>query len=106
MTTSSGDASESLDELLRESAARWTLWQARHPDPGDSDEHTTAIGDLIEELLPRSDATLKRLAVDERVWTHDHGTGENTVRGSVQAALTSLIADHLDTLSGNLGRSG
>ena len=97
MTISSGDASESLDELLRESAARWTLWQARHPDPDDSDEYTSAIGDLIEDLLPKSDATLKRLAFDERIWTHDYGTGENTVLGSVQAALTSLIVDHLDT---------
>ena len=100
MTISSGDASESLDELLRESAARWTLWQARHPDPDDSDEYTSAIGDLIEDLLPKSDATLKRLAFDERIWTHDYGTGENTVLGSVQAAIASLIVDHLGTFAG------
>ena len=100
MTISSGDASESLDELLRESAARWTLWQARHPDPDDSDEYTSAIGDLIEDLLPKSDATLKRLAFDERIWTHDYGTGENTVLGSVQAAIASLIVDHLGTSAG------
>lgn len=98
MTTSSGDTSESLDGLLRESAARWTLWHAQHPDSVDSDEQTEAVGDLIELLLPRRDATLMRLAVHERVWTHRHGAGEDTVRGSVRAALTSLIADHLETL--------
>ena len=104
MTISSGDASESLDELLRQSAARWTLWQAQHPDPSNGDGHTAAIGDLIEQLLRRSEATLMRLAVDERVWTHDHGTGANTVLASVHAALTSIIADHLDTLAGGEAR--
>ena len=97
MTMSGGGAFGSLDELLHESVARWARWRAEHSEPVDSDEYVAALGELIEALLPTSAATLQRLAVDPRIWTHDHGTGENTVLGSVQAALTSLIVDHLDT---------
>ena len=96
MTRSGGAASESLDELLSESAVRWQLWCAEHSEPTDADGYVAAVGDLIETLLPASDVTLQQLAFDPRVWTHTHGTDEVTVRGSVQAALTSLIVDHLD----------
>ena len=91
-------APELLDELLSESAARWELWRAEHSEPPDHDEYVAGVGELIEALLPVSDATLQRLAVAPRVWTHDHQSDESTVRGSVQAALTSLIVDHLDAL--------
>ena len=99
MTRSGGGAFESLDELLSESAARLQLWCAEHSEPTDADGYVAAVGDLIETLLPASDVTLQQLAFDPRVWTHTQGNDENTVRGSVQAALTSLIVDHLDTLS-------
>ena len=96
---SRGDAFGSIDELLHESVAQWARWRAEHPEPADADECVAAVGELIEALLPASDATLQRLAVDPRIWTCDHGTDESTVLGSVRAALTSLIVDHLDTLA-------
>ena len=63
------------------------------------------IGDLINECLPRSDTALKRLATDDRVWRHSHGTSEGSVADSVQATLTSLIIDHLNTLTADAGQS-
>lgn len=95
----SGAGFGSLDELMGESVARWKLWRAEHCEPADTDGYVAAVGELIEPLLPTSDAALQHLAVDPRIWTHDHGTGEDTVRGSVQAALTSLILECLDTLA-------
>jgi len=98
MTTSDDDTPELLDELLSESAARWQRWRAEHPEPTDADGYVAVVGELIETLLPTSDVILQHLATDPRVWTHSHGNDERTVRGSVQAALTSLIVDHFDTL--------
>ena len=103
MTTAPDDASGLLDQLLSESAARWDLWRALHTEPTDTDEYVAVVGELIETLLPASDATLQHLAVDPRVWTYRHGNDEHTVRGSVQAALTSLIVDHLETSGERLG---
>ena len=88
------------------SGTRWLLWRAQHPDLGEGDDYVESIGDLISELLPTSDTTLKRLATDDRVWRHSHGTSEGSVAESVQATLTSLIIDHLDTLTMNVGRPG
>lgn len=102
MTMSPDDTAGLLDELLSESAARWRLWLAEHPERPDADGYVDEVGELIEALLPTSDAALQHLAVDPRVWTHSHGNDEHTVRGSVQAALTSLIVDHFDSLGGTL----
>jgi hypothetical protein len=99
MTIYHAEAAELLDQLLSTSAARWTLWCAEHPEPADPDGYVDAAGELIETLLPASEATLQFLAIEPRVWTHSHGSDEGTVRGGVLAALTSLIADHLDTLA-------
>lgn len=99
-----GDASESPGELLRESVVRWTLCRAEHSEPADTDQYLAAVGEMIEALLPTGDADLRRLTVDPSIWTHDHGDSESTVRGSVQAALTSLILEHLDALGGGDAR--
>lgn len=106
MMTSDDASFKLLDGLLSESVVRWELWRAEHPQPIDTDRNVAVMGELIETLLPTSDATLQHLAVDPRVWTHPHGSDEGTVRGSVHAALTSLIVDHLDTLAyANISRT-
>jgi hypothetical protein len=105
MTTPNEDASARLDDLLTESMARWDLWHALHSEPTDADRYVDVVGALIETLLPTSDSTLQHLAADPRVWAHSYGDDDNSVRGSVQAALTSLIVDHLEASAGERGAS-
>lgn len=105
MTASGGGEFETLDQLLRESVAPWTRWRAEHSEPlADSDEYVAVVGELVETLLPVSDETLHGLAVDPRIWTHDHVVDEHTVRESVQAALRSLMLEHLSALAGGDAR--
>lgn len=105
MRTPNDDASARLDDLLRESAARWQLWRELHSQPTDADEYVDVVGALVETLLPRSDSTLQDLAVDPRVWAYSYGDDEDSVRESVRAALTSLIVDHLERSIGDRGVS-
>jgi hypothetical protein len=92
----------SLDSILDQAAAMWREFRADHPyvsmigmgpvaSAPSEQERAEAIDRIEAVVLPTDDATLRVLAVDDRVWEHPSAFEAETLPEMAKGIVQELI---------------